>query len=96
MARQSAIEAFGLNMQDADLLVSVAAALTNERRRRMRRELRERIGRALDLPKGHWDKLDCIESDDFFGVLKPGASVDREGLTDMRPLLRQSIVAGCS
>lgn len=96
MTRQTALEAFELNMQDADLLVTVAAALTNERRHRMRRELREKIGQALNLPKGRWNDLDCIESDDFFGVLKPDATIDRAGLSDMRPLLRQAIVAGCA
>jgi len=64
----------------------------------MRRELRERLGSALDVPRKHWDGLDCIESDDLFAIFKPASSLDRAGLSDesLRPLLRQAIVAACA
>lgn len=94
--KQSALEAFELNMEDADILLKLAKALTNERTYRMRREKRERVGSALAIGKKQWDDLDCIESDDFFMVLKPDASVCRQDLEDIRPLLRQAIVAACS
>jgi hypothetical protein len=64
----------------------------------MRRELRERLGSALDVPKKHWDDLDCVESDDLFAVFKPGSRVDRESVSEvgLRPLLRQALVAACA
>jgi hypothetical protein len=64
----------------------------------MRRELRERLGEALGLPKKHWEALDCIESDDLFAIFKPGARVDRDSISEpqLRPLLRQALVAACA
>jgi hypothetical protein len=64
----------------------------------MRRELRERLGAALDLPVRDWAELDCVESDDLFAVVKPRSRVDRGLLseTGLRPLLRQSLVAACA
>ncbi len=52
-------------------------------------------GRALKIPKGKWDQLDRVESDDVFVVLKPGGAVKRQHFTEpeLRPLLRQAIVA---
>lgn len=95
-SRQSALEAFELNMEDADILLKLGKALTNERARKMRRELRERVGEALRLGKKDIDALDCVESEDFFVVLKPEASIRRQDLEDIRPLLRQAIVAACA
>lgn len=51
--KMSAREAFDLNMQDAEVLVELARLLSNHRKRRMRRELRERLGSALSLAKRH-------------------------------------------
>lgn len=46
-------EAFNLNMNDAETLVSIAKLLENERIYRMRAELRTRIGTALRIPKAN-------------------------------------------
>lgn len=91
-------QAFDDNMADARTLISFARALRNRRRRRMRRELRERIGTALSLPKKLWNQLECLESDAVFVVFKPGATLTRSDFDErrLRPLLRQAIVAGCT
>lgn len=94
--KQTALEAFELNMADATLLVNLAQALTNRRSNRLRKEPREAIGSALKIARGKHDEIDCVESEDFFVVLKPGARLTRDGLGDMRPLLRQALVAGCA
>lgn len=96
--KPTARQAFDDNLADAEALVAVVHALRNRRVRRMRRELRERLGSALDLPKRQWSDLDCIESDDLFAVFKPGSRVDREAISEprLRPLLRQTLVAGCA
>jgi hypothetical protein len=64
----------------------------------MRRELRERLGDALGIPKRHWQTLDCIESEDLFAIFKPGGAVDRDTVSEprLRPLLRQALVAACA
>ena len=94
----TARQAFDDNLADAEALVAVVHALRNRRVRRMRRELRERLGSALDVPKKHWDDLDCVESDDLFAVFKPGSRVDRDSVSELglRPLLRQALVAACA
>jgi hypothetical protein len=91
-------EAFNDNLADAEALVALARALRNQRVRRMRRELRDRLGGALGLPKKHWEDLDCIESTDLFVVFKRGSRLNRDALSDagMRPLLRQALVAACA
>lgn len=96
--KPSARQAFDDNLADAEALVAVVKALRNRRVRRMRRELRERLGSALDLPKKDWENLDCIESDDLFAVFKPGSAVDRSSISEpsLRPLLRQALVAACA
>jgi hypothetical protein len=94
--KATALEAFELNMTDATLLVDLAQALTNRRSNRLRKEPREAIGTALRIAKKHHDVIDCVESGDFFVVLKPGAQLSRDALRDMRPLLRQALVAGCA
>lgn len=90
------LEAFEHSMKDADLLVDLAEAFDNTRVRRMRRELRERIGSTLKLPRREWDHLDCVESADVFVVLKPGGRFTRADFANRAPLLRQAIVAGCA
>ncbi len=93
-ASLSALDAFNDNLADANLLISLAEALTNQRNRRMRRELREKIGAALNVGRKERQHLDCVESNDFFVVIKPGSRLERENLADARPLLRQALVAG--
>lgn len=94
----TAREAFDDNLGDAEALLAVVRALENRRVRRMRRELRERLGSALGISKRDWDDLDCIESNDLFAVFKPGSQVDRESISEpnLRPLLRQAVVAACA
>jgi len=96
--KPSAREAFDDNIADAEYLVSLARALLNRRSRRMRRELRERLGEALDLPKRSWAELDCIESEDLFAVLPAGSRLTREHFQEaaLGPLLRQALVAACA
>lgn len=90
------MEAFLANMGDADQLVLLAEAFTNARARRMRQELRAKIGGALKIPQKERDLLDCAESSDVFVVLKPGGRLNRTNFDQHEPLLRQSIVAGCA
>lgn len=82
-------------MKDARGLLDLTGVLSNQRKRRMRRELRERVGDALGVPKRHQDSLDCIESDQVFLILKPDQGLEREHFDDdaLRPLLRQAVVA---
>jgi hypothetical protein len=89
------MEVFEANMEDAGRLLGFARALANNRKRRMRRELRDSVGAALGLPKRDWKHLDCVESADVFVVLKPAGSVLREHFDEqeLRPLLRQTVVA---
>jgi hypothetical protein len=72
--------------------------LSNQRVRRMRRELRERLGDALSIPQKHRDDLECLENERVFVTFKPGHAGWRDRLTDvdLRPLLRQALVAGCA
>lgn len=93
--KQTPLAAFEDNMEDARALLELTGALNNQRKRRMRRELRERIGDALGVPKRHQDSLDCIESDRVFLILKPDQGLAREDFDPdaLRPLLRQAIVA---
>ncbi|MBM7168707.1 hypothetical protein JQK87_09855 [Streptomyces sp. G44] len=96
--KMSARAAFDLNMQDAEMLVELAKLLSNQRTYRMRRELRERLGSALSFPQKHWDGLECLENERVFITFKPGHAEWRERLEEpnLRPLLRQSLVAACA
>ena len=89
-------EAFESNIADAESLVSFAVAFKNKRSRRMRAELRDNVGGAIKVPAKERRDLDCIESDDLFMVFKPNSALSREDFEDLRPLLRQAIVAGCT
>ena len=91
-------EAFDLNMNDAETLVSIARLLENERINRMRAELRSRIGTALRIPKAKHSALECLENQQVFITFKPGSAHLRGSLTreSLRPLLRQALVAGCA
>lgn len=90
------IEVFDSTISDADHLVAVAEGLTNNRTRRMRRELRDRLGEALRVRVQDRGHLDCLESDDVFMVFKLGGQLDRGAFSDARPLLRQALVAACA
>jgi hypothetical protein len=96
--RPSAIDAFESNIADARTLVTLAEGLENRRLRRMRVELREKLGAALKIPRRDQDALDCLESDELFVILKPGGSLNRGALSieALRPLLRQAVVAVCA
>ena len=90
------IEAFLNNMADAHHLVAMAEALTNHRHRRLRQELREKLGAALRVRVTDRDQLDAAGSPDVFVVLLPNSRLTREHFADQRPLLRQALVAGCA
>ena len=90
------METFKSNIADAETLLSYSRALGNQRTRRMRKELRERIGEALRFSKKEQTELDCIQNNDLFVVILPGSSLSRSKFQDQRPLLRQAIVAGCA
>lgn len=96
MAMPSPIEAFEGNLADAHFLVELAEALDNFRVRRARTELRERAGDLIGARQADYGEIDCIESQDFFLILKPGTEWRREALQDRRPLLRQAVVAGAA
>ncbi len=91
-------EAFDLNMNDAETLVSIAKLLENERINRMPAGLRSRIGFALRIPKAKHSALECLENQQVFITFKPGSAHLRGSLTreNLRPLLRQALVAGCA
>lgn len=89
-------ETFQANMQDARSLLEYAVAFRNQRAKRMRSELRKRVGEALKLSAKQQDQLDCIESDDLFVVFMPGGGLGRDRFDDLRPLLRSSLVAACA
>lgn len=94
--RPEPIASFEVNMEDARSLVAYARSFTNHRKRRMRSELRDSVGEALKIAKNDRGTLDCLESDDLFVVFKPSANLDRYAFDDVRPLLRQALVAGCA
>jgi hypothetical protein len=85
-----------MTIADADHLVALVEGFTNRRKRRMRTELRERVGEALKVRVADRGQLDCIESEDVFVVLKPGSRLSRDDFADGRPLLRQALVAACA
>lgn len=92
----SAYETFQANIKDAELLLSWATAFENQRTRRMRRELRQRIGDALRLPQAVRKDLDCLESSDVFVVFKPDGQLVKSDFDDLRPMLRPTIVVACA
>lgn len=93
--KPAAIEVFEDNIAGAAQLIGLTKALLNTRPYRMRKERREAVGVALDLPKRDWEKLDWVESPDAYVILKPGGSLTRAAFTEqeLRPLLRQAVVA---
>jgi hypothetical protein len=97
-SKASALEAFELNMGDADWLVDLAELLRNDRTRRMRRELRDRIGDALRIPTRQRAELECLDNEQVFMTFRPGSADWRTKLEEpnLRPLLRQALVAACA
>lgn len=95
MAKATPLDVFEDNIADAERLLLLTRMLLNTRTYRMRRELRERVGTAMGVPKRRWEGLDCVESRDLFLVLLPDGSGTRDIFTapELRPLLRQAIVA---
>lgn len=93
--KPSAFEAFEDNMKDARSLVALATALTNSRKRKMRTELREKVGTALGVRNAGLDQLDCAQSNDLFVLFMPGSSLSRGNMSEdsLQPLLRQAVVA---
>ena len=89
-------QAFKDNMKDAEALLSYARAFQNKRSRRMRKELRSRVGHALGIRGSQREALDCLESKDLFVVFMPEGSLGRDLFSDQQPLLRQSLVAACA
>lgn len=96
--KNSARDAFDLNIADAKMLIELAKLLSNQRTRRMRIELRERIGHALSFPRRQWPDIECLENEKVFMTFKPGHADWREQLDgeNLRPLLRQALVAACA
>lgn len=90
------MEAFEDNLADARCLLLRVEGFTNRRSRRMRKELRDRVGEALRIPRRDRADLDCLESDDVFVTFKPGSDLTTNDFLDHDPLLRQSLVAGCA
>jgi hypothetical protein len=90
--QQSPLEAFELNINDGLWLLETAGALRDKRVRRLRAEIREKLGDVLRVPVKDRGRLDAIESDDLFIVIKPSASVGRGHVQDLDPLYRQAIV----
>ncbi|MDE2987443.1 MAG: HEPN domain-containing protein [Chloroflexota bacterium] len=95
-SKPKAYQAFKDNIADAEALLGYAVAFNNQRSRRMRKELRDRIGDALGIPQKHRDQLDCLQSRDVFMVFPPAGALSRDHFRDLRPLLRQSLVAACA
>ena len=92
----SPYQAFQDNMTDAEALLSYARAFQNKRTRRMRQELRSKVGDALGIRGSQREALDCLESKDLFVVFMPEGSLSRDLFSDQQPLLRQSLVAACA
>lgn len=88
--------AFQENLNDAEKLVLYAKVFENKRQRKLRLELRERLGEALNRPKKSRDGLDCIENDIVYLIFHDGNQVGPRDFQDPRPLLRQAIVAACA
>lgn len=85
------------------MLVSLAKLLQNQRTRKMRVELRRRIGAALDIAVKRQSEHECLRNEQVFvtflpGQARPGQAEWRSRLTEenLRPLLRQSLVAACA
>jgi hypothetical protein len=90
------LDAFNSNLADAEMLVAYARAFQNRRKYRMPEKLRERVGEALGVPAKKRAALDCLENDHVIAVFKPDGGMGRDQFDDLRPLLRQAVVAACA
>jgi hypothetical protein len=97
-AKLKARDAFEANLADAEKLVSLVRAFENRRVYRMRQERRDRVGEALDVRRADRDALDWIVGDDLVVIFVPGSSYGRDDFAEaeLRPLLRQALVAACA
>lgn len=99
MGRKSKVQpinAFHDSLSDAHTLMLIATAFPNRRVRRMRSELRERVGWALRIKSRQQAVLDCIQNERVFLLFMKPDHLSREHFQDTRPLLRQAIVAACA
>lgn len=94
--KRKPLDSFRDSLDDADALIIFAKAFHNQRSNKMRRELRGRLGDALRVPVRDRESMDCIENDQIFLVFRDASVLGKERFADLRPLLRQSIVAGCA
>jgi len=90
------LAAFRDNMSDAETLVLLAECLAATNQRRMRKEMRDKIGSALRVPVKRRAELDYLRNPDVIVTFLPGSRLARGDLDDRRPLLRQALVAGCA
>jgi hypothetical protein len=95
-AKPKPLTAFEENLADAKSLLTYSRLLTTRRSREMRKELRKRIGEALRIPVGQRTHLDCIDNEQAFIVFRDSRQLKRRHVEDVRPLLRQAIVAACA
>ncbi|MEJ7786875.1 MAG: hypothetical protein WKF96_18900 [Solirubrobacteraceae bacterium] len=86
------------DLEDADKLVALVRAFENRRPYRMRQERRDRVGEALDVRRADRDQLDWIVGDDLVVIFMPKSSYGRDDFAEaeLRPLLRQALVAACA
>ena len=88
--------AFRDNMADAETLVLLAECLAATNQRRMRSEMRDKVGVVFRVPAKRRAELDYLRNPDVIVTFLPGSRLSRTDLDDRRPLLRQALVAGCA
>lgn len=94
--KPSPLAAFKDNMADAETLVLLAECLAATNQRRMRSEMRDKVGVAFRVPARRRAELDYLRNPDVIVTFLPGSRLARTDLDDRRPLLRQALVAGCA
>lgn len=95
-AKPKPLASFKENLEDAEKLVTFAKVFENRRKRRLRTEQRDRIGEALKIPQRDRNALDCIENEIVYLIFHDGDKLGPNDFHDVRPLLRQAIVAACA
>ena len=90
------LAAFRDNMADAETLVLLAECLAATNQRRMRSEMRDKVGVVFRVPARRRAELDYLRNPDVIVTFLPGSRLARTDLDDRRPLLRQALVAGCA
>lgn len=96
LPKQDAWTAFQDNIKDAEVLLSYAKGFINNRKYRMRAELRQSIGETLHVNVRDRNKLNCLDSGGLFVVFRPDADLQPSDFDDLRPILRQVLVAVCA